>query len=58
MLFRSMELCSNGNIDLVALIDFEGCLGGSIGVEVTIDYRQALALSGVALGEQEKLCLP
>ena len=53
-----MELCSNGNIDLVALIDFEGCLGGSIGVEVTIDYRQALALSGVALGEQEKLCLP
>ena len=53
-----MERRSNGDIDLVALVDFEGCLGGSIGVEATIDYRQALTLSGVALGEQEKLCLP
>lgn len=47
----------NGDIDLVALVDFEGCKGGNIGVEATIDYRQALALSGIELKEQEPLCL-
>jgi hypothetical protein len=47
----------NGDIDLVALVDFEGCKGGSIGVEATVNYRQALALSGVKLKEQESLCL-
>ena len=47
----------NGDIDLVALVDFEGCKGGSIGVEATIDYRQALALSGIELKKQESLCL-
>ena len=47
----------NGDIDLVALVDFEGCKGGSIGVEATIDYRQALALSGIELEKQESLCL-
>lgn len=30
---------------LVALCDLNGCMGGSIGTEVTIDYRQALAMS-------------
>lgn len=48
---------SNGDIDLVALVDFEGCKGGSIGTEATIDYRQALALSGIELKEQESPCL-
>jgi len=47
----------NGDIDLVALTDFEGCKGGSIGVEATIDYRQALALSGIEFKEQESVCL-
>ena len=47
----------NGDIDLVALTDFEGCKGGSIGVEATIDYRQALALSGIEFKERESVCL-
>lgn len=49
----------NGDVDLVAICDIEGCRGGSIGTEVTIEYRQSLALSGVECEEQEKLtCLP
>jgi hypothetical protein len=52
-----MVMLSNGDIDLVALVDFEGCKGGSIGTEATIDYRQALALSGVEFNRQESLCL-
>lgn len=50
-----MVLQSNGNIDLVALVDFDGCMGGGIGTEATIDYRQALALSGIKL-KKESLC--
>ncbi len=42
-----MVLQFNGNVDLIAVVDFEGCKGGGIGTEVTIDYRQALALSGI-----------
>lgn len=42
-----MVLRDDGDIDLVALRRIEGCLGGGPGEEVTIDYRQALALSGV-----------
>ncbi len=49
-----MVLLANGDIDLVALVDIEGCKGGSMGTEITIDYRQALALSGVKF--KESLC--
>lgn len=42
-----MVLRETGDIDLVALRRIEGCLGGQPGEEVTIDYRQALTLSGV-----------
>ena len=52
-----MVVQPNGDIGLVALVDFDGCKGGSIGVEATIDYRQALALSGIELKKQEALCL-
>jgi len=41
----------NGDIDLVALVDIEGCKGGDMGTEITIDYRQALALSGIEFKE-------
>ena len=41
----------NGNIDLVALVDIEGCKGGAMGTEITIDYRRALALSGIEFKE-------
>jgi len=41
----------NGDIDLVALFDIEGCKGGDMGVEITVDYRQALALSGIEFKE-------
>ena len=35
----------NGDIDLVATRDISGCVGGAIGEEIKIDYRQALNLS-------------
>jgi hypothetical protein len=50
-----MVLLSNGDIDLVALANIDGCKGGSMGTEITIDYRQALALSGVEF-KKESLC--
>lgn len=42
-----MVLRTGGDIDLVALRRIDGCQGGWLGEEVTIDYRQALSLSGV-----------
>ena len=38
------------NIDLVASRSIGGCLGGALGEEITIDYRQALSLS------RERVC--
>lgn len=43
----------NGDIWLVATRRIAGCAGGSQGEEVTVDYRQALALSGINLIEGE-----
>lgn len=42
-----MVLRDSGDIDLVATQRIAGCMAGGPGEEVTIDYRQALALSGV-----------
>jgi len=42
-----MVLLPNGDIDLVAIRDIDGCKGGNLGEEITIDYRQALSLSGI-----------
>ena len=42
-----------GTIFLVATRRIEGCCGGSQGEEVTVDYRQALALSGIQLTQGE-----
>src|SRR3972149_7843487 len=39
----------NDDIWLVAIRRIAGCAGGSQGEEVTVDYRQALALSGINL---------
>ena len=50
-----MVLSANGDIDLVAVIDIDGCKGGDMGAEITIDYRQALALSGIKF-EKELSC--
>lgn len=41
----------SGDIWLVANRRIAGCAGGSQGEEVTVDYRQALALSGINLIE-------
>lgn len=38
---------SNGDIDLVLTKDCRGCQGGFDGDEITVDYRQALSLSGI-----------
>lgn len=43
----------SGDIWLVATRRIAGCAGGSQGEEVTVDYRQALALSGINLIEGE-----
>jgi len=50
-----MVLREGGDIDLVALRRIEGCRGGDPGEEVTIDYRQALGLSGITF--EERPCL-
>lgn len=42
-----MVMRPNGDIDLVATREIAGCAGGQAGDEVTIDYREALLLSGV-----------
>lgn len=47
-----MELRENGDIDLVAAKDIEGCKGGFDGEEVTIDYRQALSLQFKSIKEK------
>jgi hypothetical protein len=39
-----MILLDNGDINLVAAMRIEGCKGGNLGSEITIDYRQALRL--------------
>jgi hypothetical protein len=46
-----MELLPNGDIQLVTARRVYGCVGGLDGDEVTIDYRQALRLHGITLGE-------
>ena len=42
-----MVLKDNGDIDLVAVSSIKGSYGGKLGDEITIDYRQALQLSGL-----------
>jgi hypothetical protein len=42
----------NEDIYLVANRDIQGCVGGSKGEELTVDYRQALELSGIQGVEQ------
>lgn len=51
-----MVMRDNGDIDLVALRDLSGCKGGGVGEELTINYRQALALSGVKSLSEEPSC--
>lgn len=49
----AFRILSNGDIETVALRAIAGCCGGSRGEEVTVDYRQAVALSGVHLTHSE-----
>jgi hypothetical protein len=46
------ELMDNGDIYLVALRRINGCIAGEQGEEVTVNYRQALSLSGIEIGEE------
>lgn len=46
-----MVLHESGDIDLVATCPLDGCSGGQQGQEVTIDYRQALGLSGISFAK-------
>ena len=50
-----MVLHACGDVDLFALRDIAGCRGGQDGEEITIDYRQALSLSGIE--PKEATCL-
>jgi hypothetical protein len=45
----AMVVRPNGDIDLVALRVISGSKGGMPGEEITIDYRQALGLSGIGV---------
>lgn len=40
-------MAENGDVWLVAKRDIIGCLGGNVGEEITVNYRQSLALSGI-----------
>ena len=40
-----MVLSGNGDIFLFAKQSISGCKGGNVGAEITVDYRQAMALS-------------
>ena len=40
-----------GDVHLIALRDIVGCVGGSVGEEITVNYRHALALSGIVSRE-------
>lgn len=42
---------SNGDIFLVATRNISGCKGGGKGEELTVDYRQALSLSGIEVSK-------
>lgn len=42
-----------GDIYLMALRAIRGCQGGDPGEEVTVDYRQALSLSNIQIGESK-----
>jgi hypothetical protein len=53
-----MVATDTGDINLVALRDIAGCMGGNMGEEITIDYRAALRLSGIEFNQQEALCQP
>ena len=44
-------LNEGGDIDLMAIKPINGCVAGGQGDEVTVDYREALALSGIKIGE-------
>lgn len=43
------QLDHNNDVYLVSYRDIRGCLGGDPGEEITVDYRQALSLSGIYL---------
>lgn len=45
-------LDDRGDVHLYAVRDIAGCMGGSVGDEVTVDYREALKLSGIAAMEK------
>lgn len=40
-----MVLLDNGDVNLVAKTPINGCKGGNLGDEITIDYRQAVSLA-------------
>lgn len=52
-----MVMRENGDIDLIAIRRIDGCRGGGPGEEITIDYRQALSLSGIHFRNKETSCL-
>lgn len=46
----------DGNLYLVAIADIDGCMGGSVGTEVTTDYGDTLSLLTAERDNGEKLC--
>jgi len=46
-------LDDRGDVHLYAIRDIAGCMGGTAGDEVTVDYREALKLSGINATKRE-----
>lgn len=46
-------MSDNGDIYLVATRPISGCVGGEQGEEITVNYRQALSLSSIQIGEHK-----
>jgi hypothetical protein len=45
-------MVEGGDVHLVATRAISGCVGGDQGEEITVNYRQALALSGIHVGDK------
>ena len=57
VLFDNNIIINNNDIILVALVDIEGCKGGELGEEITIDYRQAYSVEEITIDYRQAYSL-
>jgi len=49
----TMMLVPNGDMALVATQNIDGCVGGLVGTELTVDYRQVMSINPVLTKQKE-----